>query len=63
MSICLENFINSLNHFGKKVWASKTTVIIHCVKDITEKIPQSPGVYWLETTMPLEELQTAAAKT
>lgn len=63
MSISLEGFINSLNEIGKCVWASKTTLVIHYVKDITKHVPQSPGVYWLETTMPLEKLQNAAART
>ena len=48
-----------LNRYGQKVDAEKTVVRVTSTACIDSNVPGSPGVYWIETTMPVGEMQAA----
>lgn len=59
MSSELEALKALLHQYGQKVDAEKTLVEITSIACIDSNVPTSPGVYWIETTMPVEEMQSA----
>lgn len=50
---------DSVAVFGKEAYARRTTVSIRNLSCLESKVPRQPGVYWIETNMPVEQLQDA----
>jgi len=50
-----------LHQYGQKVDAEKTVIGVNSTACIDSNVPASPGVYWIETTMPVGEMQSAIA--
>lgn len=48
-----------LNQYGQKVDAEKAVFEVTSTACIDSNVPASPGVYWIETTMPVEEMKSA----
>lgn len=48
-----------LNVFGNEVVNDRRPINVFSQSCIDEHVPSAPGVYWIETTMPLEEVQSA----
>lgn len=59
MSSELKELIDLLHCYGRKVDAEKTVVEVTSTSCIDSNVPDSPGVYWIETTMPVGEMQLA----
>lgn len=55
----LEELKMLLHKYGQKVDAEKTAVEVTNPACVDSNVPASPGVYWIETTMPVEKLQSA----
>jgi hypothetical protein len=57
------NDIEALKHLlhqcGQKIDAEKVVIEVHSTACIDSGVPALPGVYWIETTMPAEEIQNA----
>lgn len=48
-----------LHTCGEKVHAGKTLISVVSRACIDKNVPDKPGVYWIETTMPAEEMRQA----
>lgn len=48
-----------LHQYGESVDAGKESVEITNTACIDSRVPACPGVYWIETTMPTEEMKSA----
>ncbi|MEH8174109.1 hypothetical protein [Aeromonas veronii] len=59
MSSELNELKNLLHRFGQKVDAEKNVVAVTSTASIDSNVPDMPGVYWIETTMPVGEMQSA----
>lgn len=59
MSEPLENLKKLLSEYGWNINAVKTVIEIISPSCINTNVPNSPGVYWIETTMPVDQMQTA----
>jgi hypothetical protein len=55
----LEQLKVLLHKYGEKVHAEKTVVCIKSTACIDSNVPNLPGVYWIETTMPVEKMRKA----
>jgi hypothetical protein len=62
MSPLLENLKALLNQYGHTVNAEKTVVEVNSTTCIDASVPASPGVYWIETTMPIETMRNAISE-
>ncbi|WKJ90214.1 hypothetical protein QZJ86_19715 [Methylomonas montana] len=62
MSEILENLKNLLNEYGKAIDKDKVTIDVKSTSCIDTNVPASQGVYWIETTMPKEELRKAISE-
>ena len=59
MDVELEALKARLNQYGQKVDAEKTVIRATSIGCIDSNVPATPGVYWIETNMPVEEMQSA----
>jgi hypothetical protein len=50
---------NSVAKLGREAYARRTTIAVKSLSCLESKIPKRPGVYWIETDMPVERLQDA----
>jgi len=55
----LDKLKRLLSEYGEEVHASKQSIPIKNKSCIDKYVPSSPGVYWIETNMPSEEMTTA----
>lgn len=62
MPSLLDDLKRLLNEYGQTINAEKTVVDVNSTNCIDANVPTSPGVYWIETTMPVNEMQTAISK-
>jgi len=62
MTSLLDDLKRLLNEYGQTVNAQKTVVDVHSSNCIDTNVPASPGVYWIETTMPVNKMQTAISE-
>lgn len=51
-----------LHRYGQQVDAGKSVIEVTSTACIDSIVPNSPGVYWIETTMPVGEMQRAIAE-
>jgi hypothetical protein len=51
-----------LKDLGKKIEQERTPLKITSIVDIDRHVPAQPGVYWIETTMPVDALRMAISK-
>ena len=58
----LENLKNLLSQYGQQVNAEKTVVEVHSTACLDNNVPPSAGVYWIETTMPIETMRNAISE-
>lgn len=58
----LETLKMLLHQYGQKLDAEKTMVEVTSTACIDDNVPGAPGVYWIETTMPVEEMRIAIGK-
>lgn len=59
MSTELEELKKLLHSYGEKINAEKTVIPVTSTACIDNNVPASPGVYWIETTMPVEQMRKA----
>ncbi|WP_192036263.1 hypothetical protein [Halomonas sp. YLGW01] len=48
-----------LHQYGNKVDAKKALIEVTSTECIDANVPDYPGVYWVETTMPVEDMKSA----
>ena len=58
----LERLKDLLAKFGEEVHLSKQSIPVINTTCIDEIVPSSPGVYWIETTMPAAEMRDAISE-
>lgn len=58
----LDDLKNLLDRYGQRVDAEKSVVEVNSEACIDTSVPDSAGVYWIETTMPVSEMQRAISK-
>lgn len=51
-----------LDQYGRSVDANRTNLDVKSMSCIDDHVPAKPGVYWIETTMPLEAMRTAISE-
>ncbi len=51
-----------LETFGKEVERDKGSIAVTSTACIDNNVPSAPGVYWIETTMPVEEMREAISE-
>lgn len=51
-----------LTAFGNEIVNSRNPINVLSRSCIDEHVPAAPGVYWIETTMPVEEIKTAISQ-
>lgn len=56
MSSTEEKLIALLATFGKEIVSDRKPIKVVSTSCIDEWVPNAPGVYWIETTMPAEEM-------
>ena len=59
MSQLLENLKSLLDQYGRSIVDDMKKTAVHSTSCIDTYVPDSPGVYWIETTMPVEEMRIA----
>lgn len=59
MNSTLDNLKKLLHEYGHTINAQRTVIDVHSLNCIDANVPKSPGVYWIETTMPVDEMQGA----
>lgn len=59
MSQLLENLKSLLHQYGTSVINDMKKVDVNSTTCIDTNVPNTPGVYWIETTMPIEEMRIA----
>ncbi|WGS52102.1 hypothetical protein LFL96_28280 [Paraburkholderia sp. D15] len=57
-----EQTAESVAAFGKAAYERRTIVAVRTWKCIETQVLRQPGVYWIETNMPVEKLQRAISK-
>lgn len=62
MIVLLDEFKKLLNEYGSAINAQRTVVEVYSSNCIDVSVPASPGVYWIETTMPVNEMQSAISE-
>lgn len=62
MHLLLDDLNKLLNEYGQAVNSQKTVIDVISTNCIDSNVPASPGVYWIETTMPVDEMQTAISE-
>ena len=58
----LDKLKKLLHQYGQKVDAEKITIEVTNIACIDSSVPASPGVYWIETTMPVEKMKCAISE-
>lgn len=51
-----------LETFGNEVERDKGSIPVSSTSCIDNNVPSAPGVYWIETTMPVEEMREAVSE-
>lgn len=51
-----------LDAFGREIVESRNPFRVSDRECIDQNIPSAPGVYWIETTMPAEEMRSAISR-
>ena len=51
-----------LKTFGNEVERDEGSIRITSTSRIDDHVPSAPGVYWIETTMPVEDANDAALR-
>lgn len=51
-----------LDVFGNEIVNSREPIQVLSRSCIDEHVPSAPGVYWIQTTMPMEEIQAAISQ-
>lgn len=59
MSITETQLVDLLNKFGNEVENEKDSIPVTTESCIDQNVPSLPGVYWIETTMPVDRMQDA----
>lgn len=54
-----EQLKSLLETFGNEVERDKGSIAVTSTSCIDNNVPDAPGVYWIETTMPVEEMREA----
>ncbi len=62
MNCKLDKLKSLLSEYGQEVEKTKTTVDVTGTSCLDKGTPSSPGVYWIETTMPIEEMRKAISE-
>lgn len=59
MTSLLDDLKKLLHEYGQTINTQRTVVDVYSSNCIDASVPSSPGVYWIETTMPINEMQDA----
>jgi hypothetical protein len=62
MSVLLANLKTLLNEYGQSINSGKTIVEVNSTGCIDTQVPTLPGVYWIETTMPVDVMRAAISE-
>lgn len=62
MSLVESQLVALLNQFGNEVNNEKGSIPVTGESCIDDNVPASPGVYWIETTMPVDKMQDAISE-
>lgn len=62
MTALLDNLKKLLNEYGHSINDQRMVIDVHSLNCIDASVPTSPGVYWIETTMPVNDMQEAISK-
>ena len=58
----LEKLEKLLSEFGEEIHQSKQSIVVKSTSCIDANVPNSPGVYWIETNMPTEEMRASISE-
>ena len=58
----LEDLKKLLTEYGEEIDSTKTTIEVNSLECISSSVPNEPGVYWIGTTMPTGEMQSAISQ-
>lgn len=58
----LDKLKELLSEYGEEVHESKQSIAIKSTSCIDKNVPSSPGVYWIETNMPTEEMRASISE-
>ena len=59
MKEVIERLQIQINSVGQQMEQERTTFEVSTTDDINSLAPSSPGIYWIETTMPMKKLASA----
>lgn len=62
MSTTLNELTNLLEEYGTKIVTARAVADVKSTACIDKHVPSVPGVYWIETTMPMEEMRAAISE-
>lgn len=62
MSDSLRELRDHLARYGEETWRTRTSIDVSGTSSIDQHVPTSSGVYWVETTMPAEEMRRAISE-